>query len=317
MAFTYIAVSNITDAFPGGAHTITHFLLNKIPQIKRLVAKKIPVAIIIDESSMVPIHFWAALANLKFIGVQFYIFGDFNQFKPIFLDDPKRKWSSMDSSDFMHDLCNGCKIEFTKYRRGTDQDHFDFVGSIYPHKTCLEDALKQARAKYRNLDTPQTTLCVTNVHRKTVNSKYNKIEYIKSHQKDGIFIKYNCSSKNKGQSMYIWPGIILQSYKTDAKAKQYNIKNGIFYKIKEITQNDVKFVKINDKEEESDELMHLPINEIPEKLLLCWAYTYHKSQGKTIKGVLELAQTSNKNFTLRHLLVGLGRGPCGKNIHVT
>ena len=63
--------------------------------------------------------------------------------------------------------------------------------------------------------------------------------------------------------------------------------------------------------------MFLPKNEIPEKLLLCWAYTYHKSQGKTIKGVLVLAQTSNKNFTLRHLLVGLGRGPCGKNIHVT
>ena len=114
--------------------------------------------------------------------------------------------------------------------------------------------------------------------------------------------------------MYIWPDLILQSYQTEAKAKQHNIKNGIFYKIKEITENIVKFIKIDNDTNESGELMQLPINEVPQKLLLCWAYTYHKSQGKTIHGVLCLAQTQHKNFTLRHLLVGLGRGPLGKNI---
>ena len=38
-AFTHVAVSNITHCFPNGACTITHFLLNKIPQIKEQLPK--------------------------------------------------------------------------------------------------------------------------------------------------------------------------------------------------------------------------------------------------------------------------------------
>ena len=101
------------------------------------------IALVIDEASMIPMHFWVILANLKTLNCAFYIFGDWNQFKPIFLENPK--WETMESSDFLHDLCNGLKIELKKLRRGTDLDHFKFTTSIY--HTDLESALNRARKK--------------------------------------------------------------------------------------------------------------------------------------------------------------------------
>ena len=110
--------------------------------------------------------------------------------------------------------------------------------------------------------------------------------------------------------MYIWPCLILQAYTTEHKAKQYNIKNGLFYEIVEITENIIKFKNSN------DELMQLSNLEIPQKMLLCYAYTYHKSQARTIKGTLRLAQTNHNNFSQRHLIVGLGRAPRGIDVQV-
>ena len=188
-AFTHVAVSNITHCFPNSVNTITHFLLNKIPQIKRAIAEGKKVALVLDEASMIQMHLLPLLGVLKFLGVEFYIFGDFaGQFAPIMLNDPKNKWSTMDSSDFMHDLCNGLKIEFKKYRRGDDFEHFKLVGSIYPQKMNLSEALIKARAAYPIKEIiPSTTLCVSNLFRKKNNASYNEAEYKKSHQVDGAF----------------------------------------------------------------------------------------------------------------------------------
>ena len=62
--------------------------------------------------------------------------------------------------------------------------------------------------------------------------------------------------------------------------------------------------------------MSVPIDEVPAKLLLCYAYTYHKSQARTIKGSIRLAQTDHTYFSLRHLIVGLGRSPLGQDVQV-
>ena len=52
------------------------------------------------------------------------------------------------------------------------------------------------------------------------------------------------------------------------------------------------------------------------KMRISFAITYLSSQARTINGPLRLAQTTGKNFTLRHLIVGLGRGPVSRNIQV-
>ena len=88
----------------------------------------------------------------------------------------------------------------------------------------LSEALVLARGAYpiKKEIIPSTTLCVSNLFRAKINASYNKAEYEKSHQLDGSFLEYNCSDKNKGQSMYIWPGLKITSIYYRLK-KQNNI----------------------------------------------------------------------------------------------
>jgi len=118
LAFTHVAASNC------GGITILRELHSKI-QCKR-------AAILIDEMSMVSIKLWAALSQMKMTGSSFWIFGDCQgQFLPIQDQHRAHLLDNLDTSNFMHALCNGLRVEVKRYRRGTDQAHFDFVGQLY------------------------------------------------------------------------------------------------------------------------------------------------------------------------------------------
>ena len=56
--------------------------------------------------------------------------------------------------------------------------------------------------------------------------------------------------------------------------------------------------------------------ELGSKMRLTHAITYFSSQARTIVGGLRLARTSSRLFTLRHLIVGLGRAPIGADVQV-
>ena len=90
----------------------------------------------------------------------------------------------------------------------------------------------------------------------------------------------------------------------------------MFYKIIEIIEGVVTFKYLDNDQKESGDFMYLPKDEIPHKMLLCYAYTYHKTQGRTIRGSIRLAETSSRNFSLRHLIVGSGRAPEGIDLQV-
>ncbi len=96
---------------------------------------------------MVSIKLWAALANVQRTGNHFWLFGDCEgQFLPIQDQHRTELLEGLDRCDFLHDLTNGLRVEVKKYRRGTDNAHFDFVGSIYG--TSLELALARAKETY-------------------------------------------------------------------------------------------------------------------------------------------------------------------------
>jgi len=134
-AFTHVAAGNING------HTVLHELHR---------TKKKGHVIIVDEASMVPLSMWSALLNLKFTGNIVICAGDMDgQFQPIADQHQLEKLEGFDRSDFMHDLCNGLRVEMVKYRRGDDFDHFQFTGSLYPSTgITLEDALQLARERY-------------------------------------------------------------------------------------------------------------------------------------------------------------------------
>ena len=112
--------------------------------------------------------------------------------------------------------------------------------------------------------------------------------------------------------------------------KEFHLKNGVRYQVLAITDSDdrtpgshngpesqqFEMTGINDKDEQVGESFFMTKEELGEKMRLPHAITYFSSQARTIYGGLRLTQTSNKLFTMRHLIVGLGRGPRAYDIEV-
>ena len=98
-------------------------------------------------------------------------------------------------------------------------------------------------------------------------------------------------------------------------------QNGVRYKVKEITQEEenkhnFEMIAVADDNREIGQSFIKTPQELGKEMRLSYAITYFSSQARTINGPLRLAQTSHPNFTLRHLIVGLGRGPVSKDIQV-
>ena len=118
--------------------------------------------------------------------------------------------------------------------------------------------------------------------------------------------------------MWIYKGIVLIA---KCKGNAKNIKSGVRYQVKEITEEDenkhnFEMIAVADDNREIGESFIMTPEDLGSKVRLSYAITYFSIQARTINGPLRLAQTSHSNFTLRHLIVGLGRGPVSSDIQV-
>ena len=68
--------------------------------------------------------------------------------------------------------------------------------------------------------------------------------------------------------------------------------------------------------EERGKPFELSIADVARDLRLTHALCFYSCQARTIHGPLRLAQTDSRWFTLRHLIVGLGRAPAGNCVEV-
>ena len=230
VAFTHVAAANC------GGHTIMRELHSKI-QAKR-------VAVLIDEMSMVSVAIWAALAQMKMTGSSFWVFGDCQgQFMPIQDQARVALLDNLETSDFLHSLCNGLRVEVKRYRRGTDEAHFNFVGQIYG--TSLESALDAARERYpaRGTAYAGTTLVVDHRCRVLVNEHCNRRLAGQEH----ILVKAGPPTRgcaNLAQDMRIFKGIILIALGTAPP-----LRNGLRYKVVELPTADKDYMvqNVNDR----------------------------------------------------------------------
>ena len=182
----------------------------------------------------------------------------------------------------------------------------------------LAHALMQARANYpaEGLWCLGTTLCISHQCRIITNRAVSNNEA----RSDAIFVPAiyaNRSEANQPQDMWIYKGSALIA-KCEGDAKY---QNGVRYQVKEITDEDenkhnFEMVAVADDNREIGESFFMTPEDLGSKMRLCCAMTYFSSQARTINGPLRLAQTPHPNFTLRHLIVGLGRGPVSSNIQV-
>ena len=73
---------------------------------------------------------------------------------------------------------------------------------------------------------------------------------------------------------------------------------------------------VNDKDEKVSETFMMSEEDMARTMRLTHAFTYYSSQARTIRGELRLCDTDHKHFTLRTLIVGLGRAPRGDIVQV-
>ena len=73
---------------------------------------------------------------------------------------------------------------------------------------------------------------------------------------------------------------------------------------------------VNDKDERVSETFMMSEEDLARTMRLTHAFTYYSSQARTIRGELRLCDTDHRHFTLRHLIVGLGRAPRGDIVRV-
>ena len=91
------------------------------------------------------------------------------------------------------------------------------------------------------------------------------------------------------------------------------MKNGVRYKVLAITEEEdqdnalthmFELIAISDEDEHVGNSFFLSKEEMGSKMRLSHAITYFSSQARTIHGLLRLAQTSNRRFTIRNLWSG-------------
>jgi hypothetical protein len=273
---------------------------------------------IIDEASMIPLSMWGAFAMLREICHIFIIVGDFDgQFLTIQDQHRSEMLHEFDCSDFTHWMTNGLHIELRKYRRGADYDHFKLTASIYPrNNVSLEDALKHVRQKYPVIgDCDGVQLCLS--HRVRIQS--NHVTNLRLKPADAMHIKVSEEVRtktnfidNKPQDMFVWIGLVVIGCGNNNR-----IKNGLRYRVVDIKDDMFSIIRIDDDDQLVDDIrIEMEVDELTMSSRLSHAVTYFSQQARTIKCSLRLLNTENKNFTIRHLIVGLGRSPEGRLVSV-
>ena len=205
-------------------------------------------------------------------------------------------------------------MNFRKYRRGDDYDHFQFVGSIYPkHDVQLGIALEMCRDRYRAQGALffGTTLCITHRCRVAINGATNKAlarstaVLVPAVDTNGL--------PNRPQDMNVWPGIVLMAIVPQSTAI---IKNGVRYEVLVANDNQFELVTINDDGVRTAASFIVDKKELGSNFCPTHALAYFSTQARTIHGGIRLTQTSHKNFALRDLVLALGRAPRGCDVQV-
>jgi len=151
-----------------GGETVAHLL--------HLNASLAEIWFLVDEVGLLPLSTLGAMSKWVFLGARFIFFGDFDgQFEPF-----RDRWDTdMLSGDnaLMHQLCNGYRVTLETYRRGTDEQLFDWFHSLYGQEDAAALAIA-SRARYTAQCDPSLNplvLCLSHKKRMRVNARQNEL----------------------------------------------------------------------------------------------------------------------------------------------
>ena len=298
-----MSVTHVAAALADGS-TIAHF--------RHAGRNKNNIWLIIDECSFNSAHMWNWLSKFKMMGCKCLVLGDFaGQLLPITAQTDNFDYNKIADSDFMHDLCNGLRIDLTEFRRGPDLNHFGFMQSLYDPSLQLATAINNAKAFYPRSDNrqPHYILVISHTNRLRINRATNEI--LARGRMDTQLLKPSevrpGSMANLPQDMHVWPGIKLQAC---VKQREQNIVYGLEYEILSTTDMTVQLRQLHPSGDAAKhgEPFELPHEETANKFRLQHALCYYTAQGRTLRdGLVICADTDHAMFSIRHLIVGIGR----------
>ena len=298
VAKTHAAVQNIGAEAVTADHYCHKYIKNGTPSCHTLV---------VEELTQINVQIWADLSLCRFKGISFICAGDpGRQFPPVC-----ESWAGcpvqedlLEKSDMLYEMCGGNRFTLTENKR-SDGKLFDFYTGLGQYAD-VQEALRVARQLFPASKKPADfTLTMSHGRRIIINKQRNLEEYLDRHrsgqQPDAAFLKAPVSSKragNRPQSMWVWPGLLLIGGGSHAK-------KGLFYKISEITDDQVAF----------ECGLKLTREQTVTSMRLCWSLTFASCQGLSLRGRLRL-ETQSPNFTMRHLYVGISRGTSAELVEV-
>ena len=265
-------------------------------------------AIWVDELFQLELGLWAQLQKLK--GRQWILSGDQFQFAALF-----DQWKGADvpedtllNSRFLHELCGGNRITLTECKR-SERELFEFYAALVPgqllREQALPDVLRQARALFSFEGVARHNLVLSHRRRVRLNAQCMKAFKPESGAR---FIRaaHERGQLNAAQSLYVWPGLELLGCSRNSK----KVRNNVMYTVQELQDERVVLLS------EGGETLTLSDAQVADQLRLSYARTYASCQGTEFDGTLRLHDTSNRNFTHRHLYVALSRAKAAHLIDI-
>ena len=278
IAFTNKASNNINGCT---IHKLLGIDENGMSNQKQITKRMANTAVVcIDEISMINKDLWKQIYQLKirYPKIAFMLSGDPRQLPPV--EDEPVDYFNHPTIQFIADYNN---IEYSFFEKCRyDKELYDYLEDI-----SLENSLKVKLpvGKSFGVSNEGHNLCYSNKKRKEINAMFNDhyrksrismyVEYVNKIDKEGneIDSKYN-------QSFYVYDGLPIIANVTIGSSI---MKNETFVIDKIDYDKNMFHITISD-----DEDAWYPVMDIHKFFTICYAMTIHKSQGDTIRSVVNI-----------------------------
>jgi len=258
----------------------------------------------IDEISQIDVQLWNAFNKVP--NVQWLLSGDFNQFPALWntFRGATVHDEALERSSFLRDLC-GCNRLTLREGHRSCAELFNFYSSLIVggqrFTQALPEALNAARALCSWTGPARNNLVISHRRRVALNRALNRTFLPVDVQPVFVRAKPAKGQLCAAQSMLLWNGIQLLG--CCASSARRGVKNNVLYVLEDLTEDTAR---LRAQEGETTPI-DLSLEQVAAWTRLSFSRTYASCQGWQAEESLRLHDTTNKNFTMRHLFVATSR----------
>ena len=215
---------------------------------------------IVDEWSEVQLHLWVELARWHLVGVRFIIVGDADGQRGPSYDTWEDAMRSKDirNSHLIHEMAGGLRVKLTEYRRGLDEELFEYYTGLYPladDNTRVRATVAQGLRQYPTRGVICDCYFVVRHDTRVPMNRMLMHHFAGLAQGPVMFLpapeNYPERIQMQPQAMLLWAGLELVCY-SERCATKNNPVTGAVYVVQGFTERTVCKLKRAIKKDEGD-----------------------------------------------------------------